>query len=120
MNAGMRKRSDGLSQRSLTMKDASGAVRETAWATSQRNISGAYTISASDKRKYSGGWSMASAVAMPWLSAHSLPVHPHGSDAPDMIVSRFPAPHSAAARRATSAVSSQLLSSTRMTDQRPG
>src|SRR5215471_20168057 len=55
MNAGIRKRSDLLSQRSLTIKDASKASRETAQATSQRNISGAYTISASDKRRYSTG-----------------------------------------------------------------
>src|ERR1700730_7458857 len=120
MNAGMRKRSDLLSQRSLTMKDASKTSREAAWATSQRKILGAITLSAYDKRKYSRGWSRAWATAMPWLSAHSLPVHPEGSGAPDTIVIRFCAPQSDATRRARSAVPSPLLSSTRMTDQGPG
>src|SRR5215468_1814742 len=120
MNAGMRKRSDLLLQRSLTIKDASEASRETAWATSQRNVSGAYTISASDKRKYSTGWSRAWATAMPWLSAQSLPVHPHGSGFPHTIVIRFCALQSAATRCAMLAVPSPLLSSTRMTDQGPG
>src|SRR5215510_1108271 len=120
MNAGTRKRSDALSQRSLTIKEVSKASRETEWATSQRNISGAYTISASDKRKYSTAWSRAQAIVVPWLSAQSLPVHPAGSGAPDKTVSRVCAPQSAATRRAMLAVPSPLLSSTRMIDQGPG
>jgi hypothetical protein len=97
--------------------------------TSARSAPGAHAMSASVNSTYpgpaapppDGGAGGRPAAPSPWAIAHTFPAQPGGGGAPATTLSvRAGEPGAGASSAATSAVPSELQSSTRMTVSAPG
>jgi hypothetical protein len=111
-------RSHGIAVRSSAICETRSRSSPCAAVTRLRSAPGSQAISASVNSTYSGP---VPAACRPWAMAHTFPAQPGGGGAPSTTRRSRPwRPASRPSLPATSAVPSELQSSTRMTVSAPG